>query len=369
MDIQQMKISMLSIVISAYFLAGCSNKAQDTQSSIANSVDSVKVFSIQYENVEKILKLPAELFAFEKANLYAKVPGYISRMLVDIGDHVKKGQTLLTIEAPEVKAEYGEARSNIASAKAKFLSSKDTYDRLKRASQTSGTVSTVELERAYNTVAADSAALNAAEYATNAQRELLNYLNLKAPFEGGVTARNADPGDFVGNNKEQPILVVENNKMLRLKVPVPETSTSSQATNEQISFSVPSYPEQTFFATLSRKSGSIDPVTRTELWEFMVDNTDQKLKPGSFAEAHLSISRGNNSLWVPHAAVLTTLERKAVARVSDGQIEWLEVTTGLRTNDKVEIFASLQKGDTLVIQPTEEMDQGTEVVAQMASIQ
>lgn len=369
MDIQQMKISTLSVIILVYCLAGCSNKAQNTQASSANSIDSVKVFSIQYENVEKALKLPAELFAFEKASIYAKVPGYINRILVDIGDQVKKGQILLTIEAPEVKAAYAEAQSAIESARAKYLSSKDTYDRLKRSSQTPGTVSASELERAYNTTAADSAALNAAAYAASAQKELLNYLKLRAPFDGVITARYADPGNFVGESKDQPILIVENNKLLRLKVPVPESSTSSQATNEQISFSVPSYPGQTFPAKLSRKSGSIDPVTRTELWEFMVDNVDQKLKSGSFAEAHLSISRGNNSLWVPHAAVLTTLERKAVARVSNGQIEWIEVTTGLKTNDKVEIFADLEEGDTLVVQPTEEMNQGAEVVTQMASIQ
>lgn len=361
-----MKISTLSVIILVYWLTGCSNKAQNTQTSTTNSVDSVKVFSIQYENVEKELRLPAELFAFEKASIYAKVPGYINRMLVDIGDQVKKGQILLTIEAPEVKAEYAEAKSAIASAKAKYLSSKDNYDRLKRSSQTPGTVSAAELERAYNTMAADSAALNAAEYAASARKELLNYLNRIAPFDGVITARHADPGDFVGESKDQPVLIVENNKSLRLKVPVPESSTSSQTANEQISFSVPSYPGQMFSAKLSRKSNSIDPVTRTELWEFLVDNKDQKLKSGSFAEAHLSISRGNNSFWVPHTAVLTTLERKAVARVSNGQIEWLEVTTGLRTNDKVEIFADIEEGDTLIVQPNEEMESGTEVLVQMA---
>lgn len=366
-----MKISTLSIVIMVWSLTSCSNQAQNTDSSVANSksADSVKVFSVQYEYVEKALKLPAELQAYEKANLYVKIPGYINRILVDIGDQVTKGQTLLTIEAPEVKAQYAEAKSITASAKANYLSSKDTYDRLKRSSQTPGTVSAVELERAYNTMAADSATLNAAEYAASAQKELLNYLNLKAPFDGMITARYADPGDFLGESKDQPVLIVENNKLLRLKVAVPEASTSSRAINEQISFAVPSYPGQTFLAKLSRKSNSIDPATRTELWEFLVNNHDQKLKSGSFAETYLSISRGNNSFWVPHAAVLTTLERKAAARVSNGQIEWLEVTTGLKTNDKVEIFADLEVGDTLVVQPNEEMKQGIEVVAQMISVQ
>ena len=125
---------------------------------------------------------------------------------------VKKGAVLIKIEAPEVKAAYAEARSEVESARADYLSSKDVFERLVKASGKPGTVSESDLIKAKNKAMADSTRLVAADYTARAKQQLLDYLTIRAPFNGVITQRNTDPGNLVGGNNGVPLLVIENNQ-------------------------------------------------------------------------------------------------------------------------------------------------------------
>lgn len=346
-------------ILYAAIVSACSNTAEDSRiESKIEPVKTVETITVSYENAPQTLTLPAELHAFEKAGLNAKVQGYVTEVRVDMGDKVSKGQVLLKVEAPEIQAAYAEAQSEVESARADYLSSKDTYDRLLKASEKPGAVSESALIIAKNKAIADSTQLVAADYTARAKQELLNYLTIRAPFTGMITQRNTDPGNLVDDKNNQPLLVIENNQKLRLKVPVPEALTGSSIAGDSTLFKVESFPGRWFKADFYRRARSIDPDTRTEMWEFIVNNPAGELNAGLFAEVQLNIQRSIESLWVPHSTVLTTLRRKAVGKVVDGKLKWIEVSTGIKNDSKIEVFGALDAGDKILLQPTEEMTEG-----------
>lgn len=340
-------------------LIGCREETHAPVAAQANAPDTVPVFIIHGTSVSKNIELPAELLPYEQAALFARVQGYIKDLKVDMGDKVHRGQTLAVIDAPELQTKYAEFQASLQAAKAKYMSSADVYQRLSKAAQakTPGIVAPVDLERSRNQYLADSASYEASRQLARSYREVAGYLILTAPFDGVVTARNADRGTLVGNN--QAILTVQQNNKLRLRVAVPELYVAAGAVSRTVSFRVDAYPNKLFQATLTRKSESIDPQTRTELWEYVYDNNDHDLKAGSFAYVKVGLQRTGNSFILPPTAIVTNQERKFVIKIKDGKATWVDVRQGMSTDKGVEVFGELSNNDTLVLRGTDERKPGS----------
>ncbi len=349
---------LLIILGSVILFTSCKEKPAK-QNAVANVIDTVTVFVLHDTSVNKTIELPAELFPQEQSMLYARVQGYIKEIKVDIGDHVRRGQTLAVIEAPELQTKYAEFQSDLQAAKAKYMSSVDLYQRLCKASQakTAGIVAPVELQRSYNQLMGDSASWEASKKQAQSYKEVAGLLVLESPFNGIITTRNADRGALVGNN--QVIVTVQNNGTLRLRVAVPELYIASGSPKKEVNFRVDAYPQKLFTATLSRKSGTIDPTTRTEQWEYSFNNSTNELKAGSFAYVKLSLQRTGNSFIVSPGAIVTNQERKFVIRIKEGKAEWVDVRQGMSTDKGIEIFGNINNGDTLVSRATDERKSGT----------
>jgi membrane fusion protein, multidrug efflux system len=356
------KRNMNRIVILLAFtaLAGCADKKSQPTSTLAT--DSVEVFVLKKESVTKTLSLPAELHPWERAELYAKVQGYVRELKVDIGSRVKKNDILIIIDAPEVMANYAKSSADLQAALSRYNTSLDTHKRMVSASKERGAVSDSELERVRNQMLTDSASYEAAKSGTNAYAQLKNYLVVRAAFDGVITQRNVDAGTLVGTGST-PLLVLENLNKLRVRVAVPETYTSAIPESTSINFTVDAEPSKKYSATLARKSNQIDAKTRTELWEFEVMNTNQELKSGMYGNASFAIQRSEPSLTVPYSAVVTNLERNFVIRLRDGKTEWIDVKSGINMKVKVEIFGDLHEGEQIILKANDELKEGTSIVA------
>lgn len=350
-----MNKSIITFLTCLILISGCKEGAVQTQTSA--TTDTLEVFLLRKEPVTKTLSLPAELHPWERAELFAKVEGYVKELRVDIGDRVKKDQVLAVIDAPEVTANYAKATSDLQAARSRYHTSLDTYKRMVNAAKEKGAVSESEMERSRNQMLTDSANFEAAKSGTNAYAQLRDYLIIRAAFDGIITARHIDPGTLVGKG-QQPLLVLENLSKLRLQIAVPEAYTTGLPENATINFTVDAQPSVTYSAKLARKSNSIDQKTRTELWEFEVENTKNELKSGMFGNATLKLQRADNSFAVPYSAVVTNLEKKFVIRVRDNKTEWVDVRSGINMNDKLEIFGNLQDGDQLILKASDQIKEG-----------
>ncbi|HEY9196390.1 MAG TPA: efflux RND transporter periplasmic adaptor subunit [Mucilaginibacter sp.] len=340
-------------------LGACnSNENKTPVSTAAAPIPKVELVKLKAEKVTAKLTLTGELIPNDRANIYARTAGYVREVRVDIGIRVKKGQVLCVLDAPELRAGEAQSRSNSYSSFSRYQSSKNTYLRLLKASATPGAISDNELEIARNQAKTDSATYEASRAASRANQALEDYLVIRSPFNGVVTARNIFKGDYVDNAGKVLLFTVEDNSSLRIQVPVPEAYNATKIEDNQASFTVSALPGVVFKANLARKSEAISADTRAELWEFNFPNPKAALKPGMFAQVTLNVSRANPGFMVPYKAVVTTQERKFVVRFEDGKAKWLDVKTGFTGKDKVEIGGDLKEGDEIVKQANEEIKEG-----------
>ncbi len=353
-------IFFLSAVTLCMLGAGCS-QSNKKQKSIQSNIDSVAIFSLKKGQINKQVTFPAELTPVNRAEIYAKVSGYINEFKVDIGDDVRKGEVLAILDAPEVISNYAQVYSDKQAAYSKYRTSLDAYKRFLKASKVSGTIAEEEMEKSKNLMFSDSSALEAAKSKLNATSQLKDYLTIRAPFNGIITQRNFDPGTLVGANNSKPLLIIENIEVLRLRIPVPEEYTMAIPDTSVTKFTVDAQPGKIYSAILSRKSGSVNLVNRTEIWEYLYQNRDNQLKSGMFATASIRFKREELSFLVPESAVVTNLEKRFVIRLKDNKAEFIDVKNGISQDDKIEIFGKLSEGDTLLLRGTDEIKPGTKL--------
>lgn len=350
-----------------WFISAC--KLTEVKKEITKSseikMDSIKVFVATADTAKKTLALPGDLLPNEHVMIRSKIPGYISRLSVDLGTHVSKGQTLTIVGAPEMNTQLQELSEKVNAAKSKYLSSKDYYDRILTASDVDGVIAKSELARTKNQMLSDSAAYNAFVLAASTYKQIGNYLAITAPFSGVITKRNIEVGSYVGAANEKALFELENNSTIKLNVPVPEIYTGASLQNNACEITTRSMPDKKFVAKLVRKTGSLDQSTRSEIWEFTIPNKEGTLKAGSYADVKMNFFRASNSILLPASAVVTTLEKRFVIKVADHTTQWIDVRTGFNMGDKIEVFGAMNAGDTLVLKPTEELKAGTKVVVKL----
>lgn len=214
-------------------------------------------------------------------------------------------------------------------------------------------------------MAAGQQSVEAARQAMNATRDLEEYLQVTAPFEGVVTERGVHPGALVGPASESgptvPMVRLVQNSRLRLIVAVPVAYTAAIRAGTEVPFSVAAYPGQTWSGTVARIAHAVDVTTRTMAVELDVTNADGRLAPGTFCQVRWSVRRSGPSLFVPSGSVASTTDRTFVVRIRNGKTEWVDVKTGLTSGSLVEVFGNLRAGDEIASRGTDEMRPGTEV--------
>lgn len=323
--------------------------------------------------VSRTVELPGEFTPFMSVGVHAKVRGFVERMLVDVGSPVKTGQLLAELSAPEMTAQIAEAESKVRLAKsdevqaeAQLAAAQATYDRLKKASETPGAIAGNELVQAEKQVDAAKAlvgsrqqASRAAESAVQAQKDVLAYLKITAPFDGVVTERLVHPGALVGPGADPVMLVIQQVSRLRLTVPVPEEDISAMVPGAQVVFKVPAYPDRNFSGVVARNTHALDPKTRTMGIELDVINRDGALSPGMYPTVKWPVRRTNPALFVPKTSVVSTTERTFVVRAQGGKAEWVDVKKGLVDGDLIEVSGNLQPGDKVLKRGTDEVREGS----------
>ena len=327
-------------------------------------VPKTEVFPLQKGRLSSSLQVPGELIAFQQVDLYAKENSFVKKLYIDVGSEVTTGQLLVTMEAPEISSQLAGASSNIKSREAIYIASKANYDRLFATSQTPGTVSPNDLEQAAARKNSDLAQLQSAKDAYQQVAEMQNYLQIRAPFSGVITARNVNPGAYVGpsgKGSELPLFTLKEQKRLRLVISVPESYTSYLSNKNEVSFTVKAMPDQSFKARVKRMAGALDGRLHAQRIEMDVINNDKKLLPGMVAEVNLPLPANDSTFIVPKSAIVNSTESVFVIRVVDNKAEWVNVKTGREDNGTVEIYGKLNTGDLLLKTATEEVRNGSDL--------
>ena len=384
-----MKPLSFLVLVSTLLLASCdqpspsqagSQTQNGQQQASSASGQAVSVVAVESQKLDTVLALPAQIIPYQIVDIYPKVTGFIEMIRVDRGSHVRAGEVIIRLSAPELAAQRAQAEANIqtaqsqlSAAQAKLASDEGTYQHLAAAAKTPGVVAGNDLLVAEQAAAADRAQaqaatnnVQAAQDALRSVKQLESYLEIRAPFNGVVTLRNLHQGALVGpasGTGAQPIVQIEDLERLRLVVPVPEAYAADIREGQQAAFKVPTYPGRTFHAPVARIAHDVAQNTRTMAVELEVRNPDAQITPGTFATVEWPIQRSYPTLFVPATAITTNLQRTFVVRVRQGKTEWVDVTSGVTVNGKTEVFGDVKAGDQVVMRATDELAPGTSVVA------
>jgi membrane fusion protein (multidrug efflux system) len=354
---------LLIIILAALFVYGCSdNKAADKKTTPADTAPHYTLVKAERASVEQTIKLPAQLAAYQEVSIFPKVNGYVTSVLVDIGSHVKKGQLLMVLDAPELEQAVIQAKEKYARTVSDYAISRDNYERLLQAARTPGAISPMDLASAKAKRDADSSLSNAEKANWQMQQTMMAYLRVTAPFDGVITQRNVHPGALVSaENKDKPMLELKEVDHLRLQVDIPESIAATLRKDQEVSFYLSAWPGKKMTGRISRVSMNINMQFRTERVELDVFNKGEELTPGMYADV-LFDSKGNiNSLSVPKSAVVTSTERKYVIAVRNGRTVKVDVGTGNESADKIEVIGALQPGEEVIANANDELKEGTVV--------
>lgn len=299
-----------------------------------------EVVRIESRLLDGAVHLRGELSPFQSVELMARVTGQVTTVSVDRGAHVREGDVLVTLEAPELVQQRAEAEARLAN-------SRQASERLRAASRTAGSVAASDLDAADATFKADQAR-------ADALRQLEGFLRVRAPFAGVIAERRVHPGALVGPTQASALLRLEDHDRLRLTVAVPEELAGGVHTGTPVPFTVSAYPGEKFAGHITRSSGSVDPRSRAMAVEVDVRSSG-RLAPGMYADVTWHVRRAGPSLLVPPGAIVQTATRLYVVRVRDGRADLVDVRRGSGGGDQVEVFGVLAAGDSLLKRGSEDI--------------
>lgn len=327
----------------------------------ALAVPTVAVVTPAKAPAEQVLLLPGDVEAFQEANIYARTSGYLHRWYSDIGTHVKRGDLLADIDAPELDAELAQARSDAATASANYDIAKVTAARWQEMLKDDA-VSRQSSEENVSTMKAKQAMFAAAQANVSRLSQLQSFEKVVAPFDGVVTVRNVDVGALIdaGNGGTPAALFrLAETDRLRVFVDVPQDQAADVVAGATASLALPQYPGRSFTGTVTRTSGAIDASSRTLRVEVDMDNPDGAVLPGAYAQVSLPLSAAQPGLSLPANALLFRPAGVQVAVVdAKGVVQLHTVTLGRDFGARVEIRSGLRGDERVVLNPGDAISAG-----------
>jgi HlyD family secretion protein len=365
--------------------------AAETQQEQKDFVPRVRTMAAQKINAPVELTLPGQTEAFDVANLYPRATGYVAERRVDIGSHVHAGDLLLRIDAPDLdqqleqaKAQLGQNQAAVLQAQAQVQSA-EANTRLANVTKYRETtlagqgwetkqnadtatanfsVQTAGITNAEAGVAVALANLKAQQATVDRLQALTAFEQVKAPFDGVITARNVDTGDLLtqDNAGGAPMFSIARDDVLRIAVYVPQSSAIGIHNGVETQVTVPEMPGRIFKGRVARSSVALQAASRSMLTEVDVPNPDGMLRPGLFVNVAFSIPRQTPAVVVPDAALVFNASGLQVATVDAGsRVRFQKVTIYRDFGTTAELRDGLQGGESLILSPPADLVEGSKV--------
>jgi RND family efflux transporter MFP subunit len=321
-----------------------SNSAYENHEPVATDNQPVDVQATKpfRQDLVYTVTLPANISPLYQTTLYAKVSGYLKWIGPDKGDHVKKDQVVAIIDAPEVEEQYQQA---IADYKIKKL----TFERLNKVWKESPDVI------AKQDVDVAEAAYQGAKNFMQQRAVLRDYTKVRAPYDGIVTARFADPGALIqvatsSATTAIPLFTIMDLNTVRIYANVPQDDSPwIEPGTTKATVIVKELPGRSFVGVVTRSTLALDPTTRSLLVEIDLPNPDHALRPGAFAEVAVGLREIPNALVLPPQAIISGPKGKSIFIVEQGKAKSVPVQTGITDGQWIEVTKGLQGDEDVVV--------------------
>ena len=385
----------LAVGLLAWFGRGTTEREGLNHVAASADIAPAAVARVERHNVGSTLTIAGEFKPFQDVNVHAKVAGYVREIYVDVGDHVKEGQTLAVLEVPELAAQLSgaeaavraaqeqirKAQGDLQRAQSSHAAAHSAYARLKQAADSrAGLVAQQEvddtqakdLETEGQTASSEAQLAGAKQQLEMAQANqkqytaLSSYTRIVAPFAGVITNRYADTGALVAagtssSTQAIPVVRLAQTSKLRLVLPIPESVAAQIHLGDPVKVRVQAL-DQEIEGKVSRFADSLDRQTRTMETEIDFDNRSGRLISGMYTETRLSLREKKDVLTIPLEAVSRNGEDASVLAVN-GQnvVEARKLRLGAEDSVRVEVLAGLSEGERVIIGNRSEFHEGQKV--------
>jgi membrane fusion protein, multidrug efflux system len=311
----------------------------------------VKEAKVEVKSGVKNITLIGEVRPFLSVTLYAKISGYLDKVLVDKGDYVKSGQLLASIISPEIDQAYQSALADLENKK-RILSRDESLLQKQF-------ISTQDKEQSETAVTMAKAQLKSIE-------EQQEYKFLRAPFDGTVTARYADPGALMqnatsGSSGALPVVTISQLNKVRIYVYVEQKDAAYLKDNYPVTISFFERPDVKIAASVTRIAGELDPRTRMMLTEIDLSNADHVVIPGSFVQVIIE-SPSAPLLQIPREALVIQSGKYFVTRImEDNTIHFQPIKIGDNTGDQIVVLNGLSEGQRVALNVGNKVEEGQKI--------
>ena len=331
-------------------------------------------------NGEDGLELSGELKPYLQTEMFSRINGLVSERCVQLGDHVKKGQLLATIDTPDLDAETASAKSALISAekhlmetKYQYNFAKQTYERFKNSSS-DGAISRQDLDTKYNEFKTSEmnylgaqADVDKAKQDLNRLTALQGYKRVVAPFDGVISKYNIDAGANVvsgGSSTSTSLFEIQQIDKFRATIFVPQNYVRFIKDGQAVEVYIPENPSQKFKGYISQISGKLDNVSRAMEVALVIPNDGKSgLYSGLYVKTNIDVKDKQKYLTI-NPACLTTFNSpdQYVAQVRpDSTIHFIKVKQGRDFGDKVEILEGLKGDEKLITNINDNLKEGDKV--------
>lgn len=386
-----------ALVFAALFMAGAipakerEANARKEATRVSEAAPNVSTFKLGKRASNSEVQLPGNVQALIDAPIFARTSGYLNRRLVDIGDKVTSGQLLAVIESPETDQELRQARANALQARASVIQAQSkldlaqiSYARQKTLAQQKA-VAQQEADQSQANFAVAQADLEAARATFTAREaevsrliELTGYQEIKAPFDGIITARNIEAGALVnagtgaaatsgpsgssGGGAGKELFRLADTTIFRVYVNVPQRFAPMIRAGQQTELRIPETAGKTFKGRVARTAGAVDQASRTMLVEVQLPNPQGQLLAGMYAQVKFLMSNAEAPLVIPSNALLIRPDGVRVVVVGpDRRVSLRKAELGRDYGSEIELLSGASAGDSIVTTPPDDLSDGAPV--------
>ena len=331
-------IRLLPALALAAAMVSCTGKKAQTVVGHEEEIPKVKLQPVSTRSVDQTYEFTGTVEAFVKNNIAPMMGLRISKILVEVGDVVAKGQQLAEMDPTNLL----QARAQLENYKVEFARVDELY-KIGGSSKSQWDALKLQVDVAQSTCD------NLAENTT-----------LTSPIAGVVTARNYDNGDMYGGM--QPIVVVEQIVPVKLMINVSESFFRYVSKGQSVSVKFDVYGEEEFIGKVSLVYPTIDPQTRTFPVEITIPNSALKVRPGMFARVTISFGALDHVV-IPDRAVIKQPGSgdRYVYIYRDGKVHYTKIEVGRRMGEEYEVLSGVADGDRVVMTGHNRLNDGVEV--------
>jgi RND family efflux transporter MFP subunit len=389
------------VAVALVLAAGCS-KSQDS-SVLGDATHPVPVhfYTVAEETARRRIQAVGSLYAFEESVLSSQVEGRVAEVLADVGDNVREGQVLITLDPQElqfevdrqhglvtqVRAQLGigpgdpppsdpkkiasvqRAEADLFDADHKYSRAQQMYkDNLISQQQLDEAASRFQSTRAtYHVALQEVDRLKALLISSQASEKLaekkLGDAAIRAPFAGAIKTRNVHPGEYL--RVQSPVLVLVRTDRLRARLAVPERWAGWVKEGATVDLHVEAFPDETFQGKISRINPSVAQDSRTFEAEALLANLDGRLKPGFFLQASIPSEKEEKTIFLPERAVNYRYGVYKVFLLNGNQVLERQIRPAGQTEDergrRFEIAEGLKPGDRVAVAISGDLHEGSVV--------